>query len=74
MGNDKFQAINGIGPAFSKRLNEAGITTFDQLASLSPQQLEEILGKLFKRFFSEENTIQTQAREFGERKRRMDLK
>lgn len=73
MGNDNFQAINGIGPAFSKRLREAGVNTFEQLADLSPGKMEQILGKLFKRFFSEENTIQKQASEFAERNRKMDL-
>jgi large subunit ribosomal protein L21 len=72
MGLDNFQAINGIGPAFSKRLHDAGITTFEQLAGLTPKQMEEILGKLFKRFFAKENTILDQAGEFAERKRKME--
>lgn len=67
-GNDNFQLIKGIGPAFSKRLSEAGVTTFEQLAGLTPQQMEQILGTLFKRFFAKENTILAQAREFAEQK------
>lgn len=63
-GTHNFQAIKGIGPAFSKRLNEAGIRTFEQLAQLTPQDMENILGTLYKRFFSKENTILTQAKEF----------
>jgi len=60
-----FQAIKGIGPAFSKRLSEAGITTYEQLAQLTPQDMEKILGTLYKRFFSKKNTILTQAQEFA---------
>jgi len=71
-GKDNFQAINGIGPVFSKRLNEAGIQTFDQLSKLSTKDLEGILGTSFKRFFSEENTIAAQAKEFADQKAKMD--
>jgi predicted flap endonuclease-1-like 5' DNA nuclease len=65
-GTHNLQAIKGIGPAFAKRLKEAGIHTFDQLAQLTPQDMEKILGALFKRFFSKENTILAQAKEFAE--------
>jgi predicted flap endonuclease-1-like 5' DNA nuclease len=65
---DNLQDIHGIGPVFSKRLNEAGIHTFEQLAQLTPKDMEETLGTLFKRFFSGENTILTQAKEFAEQK------
>jgi large subunit ribosomal protein L21 len=67
-GKDNFQAINGIGPVFAKRLNEAGIDTFEQLSQLTPKELEEMLGTLFKRFFSKENTILIQAKELAEQK------
>ncbi len=67
-GRDNFQAIKGIGPVFSKRLREAGIETFEQLAELTPQQMEEILGDLYKRFFSKQESIRAQAKEFAERK------
>lgn len=65
-GNHNLQAIKGIGPTFSKRLNEAGVHTFERLSQLTPQEMEEILGTLFKRFFSKENTILAQAKEFAE--------
>ena len=64
-GTHNLQAIKGIGPAFAKRLNEAGIHTFEQLGQLTPQDMEKILGTLFKRFFSKENTILAQAKEFA---------
>ena len=64
------QAINGIGPVFAKRLNEAGVHTFEQLSQLSSKDMERILGTLFKRFFSEENTIIEEAKEFAKQKAR----
>jgi predicted flap endonuclease-1-like 5' DNA nuclease len=66
-GNDNLQAIKGVGPVFAKRLNEAGVYTFEQMSGLTPREMEEILGTLFKRFFSKENTIRAQAKEFAER-------
>jgi len=39
---DDLTQISGIGPAFASRLNDGGITTFAQLAELSPQQVREI--------------------------------
>ena len=62
-GTHNFQSIKGIGPAFAKRLNDAGIRTFEQLAQLTPQDMEKILGTLYKRFFSKKNTILMQAQE-----------
>jgi predicted flap endonuclease-1-like 5' DNA nuclease len=67
-GRDNFQAITGIGPAFSKRLHAAGIETFAQLSQLTSRQLEEILGDLYKRFFSKQEKILAQAKEFARQK------
>jgi len=67
-GNDNFQAIKGIGPVFAKRLKEAGITTFEQLSQLTSKEMEEILGSLYKRFFSKAEGIRAQAREFVKQK------
>src|SRR5215216_5311736 len=64
-GNHNFQAIKGVGPVFAKRLKDAGILTFAQLSQLKTKQLEEILGSLYKRFFSKQETILAQAREFA---------
>jgi large subunit ribosomal protein L21 len=41
---DDFQAIRGIGPVIEKKLNNAGIMTYADLARLSTQELENILG------------------------------
>ena len=67
-GKDNFQAIKGIGPVFAKRLKDAGITTFKELSQLKSNQLEEILGNLYKRFFSKQETILAQAKEFAKQK------
>jgi len=67
-GYDNFQAIKGIGPVFAKRLKESGVTTFKQLSKLKSKQLEKILGTLYKRFFSRQETILAQAKEFAKRK------
>lgn len=41
---DELTAINGIGPATARRLNEAGIVSIRQLAQASPDRLVEISG------------------------------
>lgn len=38
---DRLQEIYGIGPAFEKRMNEAGIYTFDDLVATLPQMSTE---------------------------------
>lgn len=40
---DQLEDINGIGPAFARRLNEAGIHTFADLAAQSPERITEII-------------------------------
>ncbi|HET6447070.1 MAG TPA: helix-hairpin-helix domain-containing protein [candidate division Zixibacteria bacterium] len=39
---DDLTQIDGIGPTFASRLSEAGITTFAQLAAMSPEDAREI--------------------------------
>jgi predicted flap endonuclease-1-like 5' DNA nuclease len=41
---DDLTTIQGIGPATARRLNEAGITTFAQVAEADPASLREITG------------------------------
>ena len=64
-GTHNLQAIKGIGPAFAKRLNESGIHTFEELGQLTAQDMERILGTLYKRFFAKKNNILPQAKEFA---------
>ena len=40
---DDLTKVNGIGPAFAKRLNAANISTFAQLAAQSPEKIHEII-------------------------------
>jgi predicted flap endonuclease-1-like 5' DNA nuclease len=42
--SDDLEKIKGIGPAFSQRLNEAGIHTFRELAASSPERIKQIVG------------------------------
>jgi len=67
-GMDNLQAIRGVGPVISKRLNEAGIYTFEELAQLTSEELEEILGSLIKKFFPGEEKMIAQAKEFAQQK------
>ena len=64
-GNDNFQAIKGVGPVFAGRLQEAGVLTFERLSQMKSGELEETLGTLYKRFFSKQDTILAQAKEFA---------
>jgi large subunit ribosomal protein L21 len=60
---DDLKIIRGIGPAIEKRLNNAGIYTFDALAQLSVQELENILGNA--RRLAQEDDLIAQARELA---------
>jgi predicted flap endonuclease-1-like 5' DNA nuclease len=40
---DDLEIIEGIGPKICAVLNEAGITTFAQLAAMTPEQIHELL-------------------------------
>lgn len=41
---DDLKEITGIGPAFERRLNEAGVRRFAQLAALSEDEIRERIG------------------------------
>ncbi len=43
---DKLTDINGIGPVIEGKLNGMGITTFQQIADLKPEDVERIDGEL----------------------------
>ena len=44
--SDDLTQLKGVGPAYAKKLNEAGITSFAQLASLTPEGVTELEEKL----------------------------
>jgi predicted flap endonuclease-1-like 5' DNA nuclease len=64
---DNLQVIKGIGPVIERKLNEAGITTFEQLGNLTPDDLRRILGNMIERLSDEEALLQ-QARDLARRK------
>jgi len=41
---DDLKQINGIGPVYASRLHAAGVQTFSQLADLSAEQIQQIIG------------------------------
>ena len=54
---DDFGLIKGIGPVLSKRLHEAGICTYCQLASLSPTELAKKVSGLSVRLITRQDWI-----------------
>ncbi len=40
---DRLERVKGIGAVFAKKLNDAGITTFEQLAQQTPERIREII-------------------------------
>lgn len=61
---DDLKIIKGIGPVIERKLNEAGIFTFDQLGRLTPDDLRRILGNVIERLSDEEALLQ-QARDLA---------
>jgi len=58
---DDLKVIKGIGPAIEKKLNDAGIRTFEALARLTVDELENILGST-KRLVKDEGLLIAQAK------------
>ncbi len=59
-GKDDLKVIKGIGPAIEKKLNDAGIQTFEALAQLTAEELEAILGST-KRLVKDPGSLIAQA-------------
>lgn len=66
---DDLKAIKGVGPAMEKKLNDAGITTFEQLSRLTSTDLGNILG-LSKRITQNADNLLTQARQLAQERPR----
>ena len=64
--NDDLTLIRGIGPAIEKKLNNAGILSFQSLAGLSVQELEQILGNA--RRLAQEGDLIKQAKKLARQK------
>ena len=62
------EVLKGIGPASVKRLNKAGVHTFDELAQLEPADLRNILGSVLKRAGITERQVIAEARKFAQQK------
>ena len=62
------EVLKGIGPASVKRLNRAGVHTFDELAQLEPNDLRNILGNVLKRAGITESQVIAEARKFAQQK------
>ena len=63
---DDLKVIKGIGPVIERKLNEAGVYTFEQLGNLTTADLRRILGKSIERLANEEALLQ-QARDLARR-------
>ena len=64
---DDLKKIKGIGPVIEKQLNGAGIYAFEQLANLTLDEFEEVMGDLLQRFINE-RAILRHARELADKK------
>ncbi len=59
-GKDDLTVIKGIGPAIERKLNDAGIDTFEALSRLTVEELENILGST-KRLVKDKGGLIAQA-------------
>ena len=64
---DDLKVIKGIGTVIERKLNEAGVYTFEQLGNLTAADLRRILGNAIERLANEEALLQ-QARDLARRK------
>lgn len=64
---DDLKVIKGIGKVIERKLNDAGIYTFEQLGNLTSADLRRILGTAIERLANEESLLQ-QARDLARRK------
>ena len=64
---DDLKVIKGIGPVIERKLNDAGVYTFEQLGNLTASGLRRILGNTIERLSDEESLLR-QARDLARRK------
>jgi len=62
---DDLKMIKGVGPQIEKKLNAAGVYTFDQMSRLTTEQMQAILGVSRRNVQNTDNLI-TQAKKFAE--------
>ena len=64
---DDLKVIKGIGTVIERKLNDAGVYTFEQLGNLTVADLRSILGNVIERLSNEESLLH-QARDLARRK------
>jgi predicted flap endonuclease-1-like 5' DNA nuclease len=62
---DDLKLIKGIGPQLEKKLNQAGVTSFDQMSRLTAAELQAILG-ISKRIVQNTDNLISQAKIFAQ--------
>jgi len=62
---DDLKLIKGVGPQMEKKLNNAGVSTFEQMSRLTTTELQNILG-LSKRVTQNADNLITQAKKFAQ--------
>jgi predicted flap endonuclease-1-like 5' DNA nuclease len=62
---DDLKMIKGVGPQIEKKLNTAGVYTFDQMSRLTTEQMQAILG-VSKRNVQNTDNLINQAKKFAE--------
>jgi predicted flap endonuclease-1-like 5' DNA nuclease len=64
---DDLKVIKGVGPVIERKLNDAGVYTFEQLGNLTASGLRRILGNTIERLSDEESLLR-QARDLARQK------
>ena len=64
---DDLKVIKGVGPVMEKKLNAAGVHTFEELSRLTTSDLQNILG-ISKRVTQSADNLLSQARKFAQQK------
>jgi predicted flap endonuclease-1-like 5' DNA nuclease len=62
---DDLKMIKGIGPILEKKLNDAGVYTFDQMSRLTSDQLQAIFGEARRNLQNNDNLL-AQAKKFAQ--------
>lgn len=68
---DDLKLIKGVGPALEKKLNDAGVNTFEELSRLTTLDLQNILG-ISKRGTQSADNLLTQARKLAQENPKAD--
>jgi large subunit ribosomal protein L21 len=63
---DDLKVIKGIGPVIEKKLNNAGVRTFEALGKLTTDELENILGNI-RRLVQSEAEMIAEAQQLAQR-------